>query len=143
VGDAISNGVVDVTVGYALGRVLDRLRGWRKEREEQGAPGGFEVSRGAAAMLAGGHVGEEFGEKGPLEIEAVEEPSNIAGYEPTEISYVGVEPWIVLLRNREAKVRYVAVVLPDGTVAGALRIPFLPFEEGFLGPTRFGGGEGD
>jgi hypothetical protein len=138
-GDAISHGVVDVTIAYGFARIVQRLREGKAEAE--GRHGGFEVSRGGAAVLAGAHVAEAFDEPGPLEIEAVEEPSSIAGYEITELSYVGVEPWIALLRNRETRVRYVVVVMPDGTIEGALRVPFLPFEEGLMGPSRFQGRE--
>jgi hypothetical protein len=140
-GDAVSHGVVDVAIGYGFARVVDRLRG-RREAQPEDRTGGFEVSRGGAAVLAGVHAAETFGEGGPLEIEAVEEPSSIAGYEITELSYVGVEPWIVLLRNREARDRFFVVVMPDGTVEGALRVPFLPSEELFMRPSRFHG-EGD
>lgn len=44
--------------------------------------------------------------------------------------------WIVLLRNDGAEVRYLVVVLPSGTISGALRVPFLPFESLFLRPGR-------
>ena len=133
-GDAIAQGTVDLALAYGFARIVQRLRN-REVEQPEGR--GFEVSRGGAAVLAGAHVAEAFGEQGPLEIEAAEEPSTIAGYEITELSYVGVEPWIVLLRNREARVRYVVVVMPDGTVEGALQVPFLEFEEGFMQPSRF------
>jgi len=139
VGEAIANNVVDIAVGVALGKVLDRLREWRKSREAEGKYAGVEVSRGAAALLAGADLAREFGEHGPLEVEAVEEPSSIAGYDVAELSYVGLEPWIVLLRNMHEEVRYVVIVLPDGDVAGRLRIPFLEFEGGYLQESRFEG----
>jgi hypothetical protein len=136
-GEAIANNVVDIGVGYALAKTIGRLRGWAKGREGEGRAGGFEVSRGAAAALAAADLAEQFDEQGPLEVEAVEEPSNIAGYEATELSYVGLEPWIVLLRNMNEQVRYVVVVLPDGAIAGRLRVPFLDFEAGYLPPSEF------
>jgi hypothetical protein len=136
-GEAIANNVVDIAVGYALAKTLGRLRRRKDEREAEGQHLGIEVSRGAAAVLAAASVAEEFGERGPLEVEAVEEPSSIAGHEITELSYVGLEPWIVLLRNTKAEVRYVTVVLPDGAIGGNLRVPFLPFEAMFLRPSRF------
>jgi hypothetical protein len=137
IGEAISNNVIDIALGYAFARLIARLREWRERRKAEGKHGGFEISRGGAALLAASHVAAEFGEEGPLEIEAVEEPSSIAGNEISEISFVGVEPWIVLLRNPDRKIRYVAVVKPDGDVVDALRVPFLPFEDMFLHPSRF------
>lgn len=135
--DAIANNVVDIAVGAALAKTLGRLREWRKQREAEGKHGAIEVSRGAAALVAAADVAEEFDEQGPLEVEAVEEPSSIAGRPVSELSYVGVEPWIVLLRNVEREVRYVVVVNPDGTIAGRLRLPFLDFEGMFRAESTF------
>jgi len=137
-GEAISDGVVDVVVAAAFLRVLQRLKEWRGQRGANNLHASIEVSRGGAALVAATHVGEEFVESGTLVVEAVEEPSSIAGHEPTELSYVGVEPWVVLLRNDQDGVRYVVVVAPDGTISGALRIPFLPFEDIFMRPGQFG-----
>jgi hypothetical protein len=136
-GDETARGVIEFAVAYALTRVLGRLRETPDRHRGEGLVG-FEVSRGTAAFLAAAHVNEEHGEEGPLEVEAVEEPSTIAGNDITELSYVGVEPWIVLLRNRRDRVRYVVVVTPRGVIEGALRVPFLPHEELFLRPTLFG-----
>lgn len=135
--DAIANNVVDIAFGAALAKTLGRLREWRKEREAAGKHGGIEVSRGAAALVAADDVAEAFGEEGPLEVEAVEEPSSIAGRPVSELSYVGVEPWIVLLRNVEREVRYLVVVNPDGVIAGRLRLPFLDFEGMFRAESTF------
>jgi hypothetical protein len=136
-GDAIANNIVDIAVGYGLAKVLNRLREWTAGRETEGKYGGITVSRGAAAALAAADVADHFDESGPLEVEAVEEPSSIAGHDITEISYVGLEPWIVLLRNVQQEVRYVVVVHPQGGIAGRLRVPFLPFEGGYLAPSVF------
>jgi hypothetical protein len=136
-GEAIANNVVDISVGYALAKTVSRLKDWANTRNTEGKPGRFNVSRGAAAALAAADVAEQFGEEGPLEVEAVEEPSNIAGQPATEFSYVGLEPWIVLLRNMIEQVRYVIVVLPDGSIAGRLRVPFLEFEAGYLPLSEF------
>ena len=148
-GEAIADGVIDLAKAVALAVLLDRLRRRRlgEEGEEQGrerverahAPvSGVYVSRGAAALLAAADVATEFDEEGPLEVEAVEEPSGIAGIQVPELSYVGFEPWICLLRNRERELRYVVVVMPDGSVAGRLCVPFLPFEEMYMHPSTFG-----
>jgi hypothetical protein len=135
--DAIANNVVDIAVGAALAKTLGRLREWRKQREGEGKHGGIEISRGAAALVAAADVASEFGERGPLEVEAVEEPSSVAGRPVSELSYVGVEPWIVFLRNVEQEVRYIVVVNPDGVVAGRLRLPFLEFEGMFRAESTF------
>ena len=135
--DVVANNVVDITIGYALARILGRLRERKQERKAEGGFLTVEVSRGVAAGLAAADVAEHFDEPGPLEVEAVEEPSAIAGHEVTELSYTGLEPWIVLLRNMEAEVRYLVVVLPDGRIVGRLRVPFLEHEAGFLPPSRF------
>jgi hypothetical protein len=137
VGDLITNGIVDFAIVTALGDVLRRLRERKRTREAEGGFMAVEVSRGVAAGLAAADVAENFVEAGPLEVEAVEEPSSIAGHDVTELSYTGLEPWIVLLRNMDAEVRYIVVVLPDGTIAGRLQVPFLPFEAGYLRPSRF------
>lgn len=100
--------------------VLDRIRGESKAR--------FYVSRGLAALLAVEDVTQSGSEAGPLDIEAVEEPWTIGGDPPPEWNYVGVEPWIVLLVNRDRTARYVVVVRPDGTIAGRLRVEMGEFE---------------
>lgn len=135
--DVIANNVVDIAAGAALAKILGRLREWRKQRESEGKHGGIEISRGTAALIAAADVAEEFGEQGPLEVEAVEEPSSVAGRPVSELSYVGVEPWIVLLRNVEHEVRYLVVVNPDGVIAGRLRCPFLAFEAMFRAESGF------
>jgi hypothetical protein len=55
-----------------------------------------------------------------------------------EVSYVGIAPLVVLLRNDERRARYIVVVMPVGTVAGALRVPFVEFEDLFFRPPEFG-----
>lgn len=74
---------------------------------------------------------------GPLKVEAVEEPSWIADQAITELSYGGVEPWVVFLRNPAAEIRYLVFVNPDGEIAGHLRLPFPPFEGMFSKPSSF------
>jgi len=69
-----------------------------RNRQDDGR-GGILVSRGGAAYLAVAEVAERFGEEGELEIEAVEEPSSIAGHDISELSYTGIEPWVPLLRD--------------------------------------------
>ena len=90
------------------------------------------VSRGGAAALAAGDVADRFEERDPVEIEAVEEPSSISGRNVSELSYVGLEPWIVLLRNRERRFRYLVVVAADGEILGSVKTPMDEFEGMFL-----------
>lgn len=135
-GEAITDGVVDLAVAAALAKALQRLRQWQYERQSRGEPASIAISRGAAGLAAAAYIPTEFGETGSMLLEAIEEPSSIAGEEVTELSYVGLEPWIVLLRNDGAAVRYLVVVMPEGTISGALRVPFLPFESLFLRPVR-------
>jgi hypothetical protein len=137
-GQSITNGIVDLVVATAFVRILHRLRAWRDERRSQDRRSSIEVSRGGAALVAAAHVSEHFEENGTIVIEAVEEPTSITGRHVTELSYVGFEPWLVLLRNDTRRFRYVVVVMPDGTVAGALSVPFLPHEDVFLAPAEFG-----
>jgi hypothetical protein len=65
-----------------------------------------------ALLLAVQYVVETGDEQGGLEVEAIEEPSTLGGRSAIELSYVGVEPWLVSL----------VAVNPDGTVAGFLRL---------------------
>ncbi len=61
-------------------------------------------------------------------LEAVEEPSSIAGRESPEMNYVGIEPWIVFLVDVRAQVRYVVAVSSDGQIMGSVRMPFQKLE---------------
>jgi hypothetical protein len=142
-GESIADGVVDLAVAYALVKVIGRLRDWRDGRRREGNFAAFEISSGAAALLAAAHVAESYDEGGPLEVEAVEEPSAIAGKDITETGYVLLESRIVLLRNTARRVRYVAVVMPDGIISGALQVPFVLNEEVYLDPSYFGSPEDD
>jgi hypothetical protein len=112
---------------------------WKRflERARQSAGSGgerpsFQVSRGGAVYLAVAEAAARYGEEGSLELEAVEEPSAIAGQEVTEFSYAGVEPWLVLLLNRDTLHRYVVVVSPQGEVVGAMDTPMGEWEHVFL-----------
>jgi hypothetical protein len=78
------------------------------------------ISRGMALLLAVQYVVETDDEQGGLEVEAIEEPSMLGGRPAIELSYVGVEPWLVSLVNRDRTWRYVVAVNPDGTIAALL-----------------------
>lgn len=124
-----AGGVISVSAGMAWKRFIQRAKGSLGEDDRHL----FHVSRCGAAYLAVAEVAERFGEEDPVEVEAVEEPSSIAGREVSELSYVGLEPWVVLLRNRAKRKRYVVVIdSRGGEVLGALETPMDEFEEMFL-----------
>jgi hypothetical protein len=125
-------GVISTAAGMAFKHVWRRAIDSLEQRERPG----LVVSLGAAAALAAAEVAERYAENGPLEIEAVEEPSSIAGQSVSELSYVGVEPWIVFLRRREQNVRYLVVVAPGGEVLGSLQTPMGEFEHIYLPDVR-------
>jgi hypothetical protein len=131
VGLAALTGVISVSAGMAWRRLLERVG---RSLQDDERPRHVLVSRGGAAYLAAAEVGERFGEQGELIVEAVEEPSSIAGHEVSELSYTGIEPWIVLLRRDETLRRYVVVVAPDGEIDGALQTPMREGEPGYLLP---------
>jgi hypothetical protein len=122
-------GIIQVSAGMAFRRFWEKVRGSRRPDQ-----GGFYVSRGGAAYLAAAEVGERFGEEDELVVEAIEEPSAIGGRETPELSYTGIEPWVVLLRNDKALRRYVVVVSPDGQTDGAVESPMREWEPGYLLP---------
>jgi hypothetical protein len=133
--NAVAEGVVDLMIAAAVGRLLDRLRRARYDTagEAEDSPRFF-ISRGTAAAVAADHVASAFHDEGPLEVEAVEEPSSIAGLPVSEVSYAGDQPWVVLLRNAAAERRYYVVVAPDGEIMGSLDTPILEPEGYFLRP---------
>ena len=125
-------GMISASAGAAWLAFLRKVRAARQpegERERR-----FLVSRGAAAYAAAGAVVEEFGEQDELVVEAVEEPSAIAGHDVSELSYTGIEPWVVLLRRDQTLRRYVVVVAPDGEIDGLIETPMREWEPGYLLP---------
>jgi hypothetical protein len=80
------------------------------------------VSRGSAALVAIQHLVAD-GKTGVLDIEAVEEPPAVAGRAPSELSYVGAEPWLVSLVNESRTVRYVVAISPAGEVIDTMTVP--------------------
>lgn len=97
-------------------QVRNLLRSWRSDNAK------VLVSRGAAALVAIQHV-VESGESGILDVEAVEEPSAVAGRETPEMNYVGIEPWLVSLVNESRTTRFVVAVDPQGEVLDSMRLP--------------------
>lgn len=78
---------------------------------------------------------ETFGEEDELVLEAAEEPSAIAGWPTPEPNYVGLEPWVVLLRSRDARTRFVVVVESHGEILGCMKTPMNEFESLYFDPT--------
>jgi hypothetical protein len=105
----------------------------RVARAREKAPGNFAgVSAGTARLLAIAHVlAAHPDEEGPLDTETIEDTVTIRGGHPPDMNYVGYEPWIVLLVDAGRRYRYVVVVLPDGSVPGAVRAPLTPAERHF------------
>lgn len=102
-------------------QIIDKLRQKPQPR--------FEVSRGMAGLLSIEDVLERHPDIGPLEMEAVEEPSSIAGLPVQELSYVGLEPWLVLLVDRAKTRRFLVAVNPDGQIAGRMDLNMNEFEK--------------
>jgi hypothetical protein len=92
------------------------------------------VSRGYAALLAIDHILSDGAEDGILDVEAVEEPSSFGGRSLTEISYVGADPWIVLLLNESRTRRYLVAVSPDGWILGAMGLPVDEIQRAYFPP---------
>lgn len=132
VAQAAAAGVIGSAAWTAVAAIRRRLPEEHPDRR-------YLVSRGAAAHLAAAAIADEFGESEPLEIEAVEEPSAIAGAVVSELSYIGLEPWVVLLRNRWENTRYVVVVGPDGEILGLVRAPMDQWENMYLPAPRVRG----
>jgi hypothetical protein len=113
------------SVKLAAKQLTSALRGLRDRGVE------FAISRGAAAHVAVGHVMETTGDVGVLVVEAVEEPSSLAGRPVTELSYVGSEPWLVSLRNERGTGRYIVAVTPSGEVLDSMSVPISDMEVGY------------
>jgi hypothetical protein len=128
VGMHAAGGAISAAAGIAFKRFVERAH----EAVRGGDHPGVQVSRGGAAYLAVAEVAGGYGEQDVLEVEAVEEPSYIAGQPVSELSYVSIEPWLVLLRNREKLRRYVVVVSPGGEVLGSMVTAMGEWEDMFL-----------
>ena len=126
---AAASGIIGNAAWEGAKAVVARLRAEGRTR--------FFVSRGLAAALAAEHVAREFADAGPFTLEAADEPSSLGGHEASELSYVGIEPWIVLLRGEGDKNRYTVVMEADGRVGGALQTPIEEMLRGYQrGPIR-------
>lgn len=138
--ESVADGVVDVLVAAAVLEVYRQARHRGKGMGEAAEvtlpePRRVLVSRGLAVLLASAAVRETFEEDGRLRFELAQEPSLLAGQPFQEWNYVGLEPWIVLLRNQETLTRYVTVVGPDGEILGTLRTPMGEWEILYWGLT--------
>jgi hypothetical protein len=113
-----AGGVISLAAGQAARRGIERIRDKiGKARSEDYR---VLVSRGLAALLAMEYVFETRDESEVLSVEFVQEPSVLAGRPPSEVSYTGLEPWIVSLVNGSRKIRYILVVSPQGDIQGCI-----------------------
>ena len=126
-----AKGVVSLVAAAAAKRVWDRIR----SRGDESRPRTVLVNRGTAVLLAADAVREEFGQEGDLLLEAAEEPSAIAGQPTQELNYVGLEPWIVLLRSQDGLTRFVVIVEAHGEILGCLMAPMNEWERHYFDPT--------
>jgi hypothetical protein len=97
------------------------------------------VSRGFAALIALDAV-LRHNESAILAVEAADEPSAFGELPTPELNYVGIEPWVVLLVDFEAKRRWIVVVRPTAEVSGMLEVPLEEHEEMYSRVERPGGG---
>jgi hypothetical protein len=131
--EPIVKGVIQWVGVKAVKRVWQRARTGEEgetptDEADTPKPRSVLVNRGTAILLAAAAVQETFGEEGELALEAAEEPSAIAGRPTMEPNYVGLEPWVVLLRSQDARTRYVVVVEAHGDILGCLKTPMNEWE---------------
>ena len=122
-------GLVGGAAWDATKTVARRLRE-RVDEARRGKQPALHVSAGAARLLAIEHVLDAYDDElGPLDTEAVQEPSDISGGAFVNLNYAAIEPWLVLLVSASRIFRYILVVMPDGSIAGALRVPLTTPEQ--------------
>lgn len=120
-----------ITGGAAWDLTKLAARRFRERLEEaRSARPIIQVSAGGARLLAIQDVIERYpDEPGPLDLEGVGESSALSGLPPLDSNYVGVEPWIVVLVSATRIFRYVVVVMADGSVGDAMRVPVTEAEQ--------------
>jgi hypothetical protein len=69
---------------------------------------------------------------GALDVESAVEAAFLSGGEPSELNYVGADPWIVALVNADRTQRYVVGVAPDGQVLGVITFPIDEMQRAYL-----------
>lgn len=117
-------GVVSLVAAEAFKRLMRRLR-------EVGARPGPLISAGMAGALAVAEIGD-VGHH--LVLEGVFEPAEFRESAPTELNYVGIEPWIVVLAVPGARCRNLVVVGPEGEIVNVTRIPMSETEVHYFPP---------
>jgi len=133
VANAVGAELVGAAASYAMLRAGKRLRELLRRLGDANVD--LLVSRGAAEVLAVEHVVRAGMEaEGALDVEAVTEPSFMAGDTPPEMNYVGADPWLVSLLNADHTRRYVVGVQPDGSVVGVLMLPINELQAAYLPP---------
>jgi hypothetical protein len=127
-----AKGVVSLIAAAAAKRVWAKVRSGGDEPGPEPEQPRVLVNRGTAVLLAADAVREEFGEESDLLLEAAEEPSAIAGHPTPELNYVGIEPWIVLLRSHDGLRRFIVVVDPHGGILGSMKTPMGEWEQHYF-----------
>lgn len=95
VGLNVAGGLIGITAEEAARAALQRIRAKIEQVRLEGHRA--LVSRGLAATIAMDHVFATTDEAEVLHVEVAQEPSVLGGRPPTEISYTGLEPWIISL----------------------------------------------
>lgn len=127
-GAGVIGGLSWLAVKKAAQAASATIRRLRSDKDEEVR---VQVSRGLAVLLAIDEVLERES-TAELVVEAADEPSGLAGNPISEINYVGLEPWIILLVDLKAKKRWIVVVRPNGDAAGVLEMALEDFEDMFL-----------
>ena len=129
VGLSASQGLVGLAVAEAARESIRRIRS--RIEQTKSTDHRVLVSRGLAAALAMEYIFETTDETQVLHVEFAQEPSVLGGRPPTETSYTGLEPWIVVLVNGSRRNRYVVVVSAEGAIEGCISVPATDFEAMF------------
>lgn len=122
---AAIGGVIGGAAYEGARRAGEALKGVLRGSEEHPK---VAISRGAAALFALDAVTGLAPATNSLLIEAVEEPTSIAGYHSPEINYVDIEPWLVFLVDFDKEVRHIVTLSAQGEILGHMSIPLQPSE---------------
>jgi hypothetical protein len=128
IGAAVAAGLIGGAAWDGAKAAGKRLAALAKRAFER-RPDYIIMSRGAAALIAIDHLAGLDPAIDGLVLEAVEEPSSIAGRDSPELNYVGIEPWLVFLVDPRTQTRYVVAVSSDGQILGDMKFPFQKLEE--------------
>jgi len=121
-------GVASAAAWEGMKRAGKSLVGLLRRAKTRWSATKIHVSRGAAALIAADTIARLEVGSHPFLIEAVEEPTSIAGVTSPELNFVGIEPWLVFLVDLEGGVRWIIAVSSAGQVVGQMRIPLQELE---------------